>query len=397
MRRRLWYQIAMRTRLLFISFLVILTGCTKSPEPKRTTITLWTSDVNIRRALTPAAEKFAAAYGVDVEISVLNKNLTQQFRTASLAQRGPDIFFWAHDVVGELAQSGLVAPVDYSAETAADMLPVAREAFAYNGAVYGYPFSLGAVALIYNPKLINKPPASLNDLIRVKTSAPHALLFEMRNFYFSFPFFSAFGTEIFSGGKAALDSPAAVAAASWLRRFRAERSVPAATDRGIAFNEFIKGNTAMIVDGPWALRDLKASKIDFAVAPIPGMDGQPARPLVGVHGFMLRRSGANQILAKELIERFFLSPDALADLVRLDPRLPATRSGLQRALNVEPALESFSTSVSHGVPMPNIPAMASIWPAMDGALHEIVNNDSRGRDIQQILREAVKKCASPNH
>jgi len=154
---------------------------------------------------------------------------------------------------------------------------------------------------------------------------------------------------------------------------------------------------AMIVDGPWALRDLKASGIGFKVAPIPGHSGTAARPLVGVHGFMLRRSSSNRLLAKELIERYWLAPEALVELVRLDPKLPATKSGLQRAIEIEPLLAAFATSVENGLPMPNTPAMAAVWPVMDGALHEIITDAPGGRDIGLVLREAVKKCVSTNH
>ena len=59
------------------------------------------------------------------------------------------------------------------------------------------------------------------------------------------------------------------------------------------------GELAMMVSGPWAWANLRKSGIDFDLAPLPGVDGNPGRPFVGVLTALINRSTPNSDLATQ--------------------------------------------------------------------------------------------------
>ena len=77
-------------------------------------LTLWTSSENVARAVRQLTPQFEEEFEVRVDVNILNKDLTTQFKTAAITGKGPDIFCWANDVIGELASSGLIEPIHLS-------------------------------------------------------------------------------------------------------------------------------------------------------------------------------------------------------------------------------------------------------------------------------------------
>lgn len=78
---------------------------------------------------------------------------------AGPAGEGPDIFVGAHDQLGGLVASGIVAPLDLGAK--ADLFTSASvAALNYEGANYGLPYSIENIALIRNTDLVPEAPAT---------------------------------------------------------------------------------------------------------------------------------------------------------------------------------------------------------------------------------------------
>ena len=109
--------------------------------------------------LRKAVEKFTADTGVAVTVEVVDP-LTDKFQQAAATADGPDIVLWAHDRFGEWAASGLIKPIDPSADIKGKIIDVGWDAVTFDGKVWGYPLSVEAIGLIYNKKLVPTPPAS---------------------------------------------------------------------------------------------------------------------------------------------------------------------------------------------------------------------------------------------
>ena len=70
------------------------------------------------------------------------------------------------------------------------------------------------------------------------------------------------------------------------RRHPAERAPPTASWR----QKMCSGELAMMISGPWSWIDLRKCGIDFDLAPLPGVGGNPGRPFVGVLSALINRA-----------------------------------------------------------------------------------------------------------
>jgi len=73
-----------------------------------------------------------------------------------------------------------------------------------------------------------------------------------------------------------------------------------------------RAKLAMMISGPWSWANLRQHGINFAVAPMLGVNGKPGRPFVGVMVAYLNRSSSNQDLAKEFLEQSMLTGEGLS-------------------------------------------------------------------------------------
>ena len=102
-----------------------------------------------------AVELAAHAPQVDVELTfqeLRRRDIRDRLVTADPAGEGPDIIIGAHDWLGALVSSGVVAPIDLSG-VAGDITDVAISAFTYEGKTYGVPYAIENIALIRNTDL----------------------------------------------------------------------------------------------------------------------------------------------------------------------------------------------------------------------------------------------------
>ncbi|NJS38307.1 MAG: extracellular solute-binding protein, partial [Rhodobacteraceae bacterium] len=74
------------------------------------------------------------------------------------AGKGPDIYVYAHDRIGEWIGSGLLHAVTPNRALFDDIDPIGWRGFASGGRLWGYPLAIDAVTLVYNKALVREPP-----------------------------------------------------------------------------------------------------------------------------------------------------------------------------------------------------------------------------------------------
>ncbi len=344
-------------------------------------VLIWTSNEGAAKAINEIKADFEKEYKTKVVVEVLNKDLTSLFKTASLTGKGPDILLWANDVSGELAQSGLIEPLDELPDLTKYFLPVSLKAFKYKGRLYGYPYAVESLALFYNKNLVKEAPASFEELEEIATRMTDpkkktwGFLYDFKTFFFSFPILNAAGGYIFGENENGLNAKDVginhqgfVDGLTFLQRLNTKGIIPSSTDRGIAFENFKSDKLAFMIDGPWAIKDLNESKVNYGIAVLPTFKGKIAKPFVGVHGFMIRRSSKNKLRAKELVEKYLLSARGIETFYKFDNRAPARIDVLETLSKNDPTVGILKKSAENGVAMPNIPQMSSVWNAMGKAL-----------------------------
>lgn len=366
-------------------------------------VLIWTSNEGAAKAINEIKKDYEREFKSKVIVEVLNKDLTSLFKTASLAGKGPDILLWANDVSGELALSGLIEPLDELPFLTENFLPVSLKAFKYKGRLYGYPYAVESLALFYNKDLVKSPPESFEELegLAIKINNPknniYGFLYDFKTFFFSFPILNASGGYIFGENENGLNPKdiginhqGFVDGLTFLQRLNSSGIIPSSTDRGIAFENFKAGKLAFTIDGPWAIKDLDACKINYGIAVLPKFKNAIAKPFVGVHGFMIRRSSKNKLRAKELIEKYLLSANGISLFYKYDNRAPARVDVLERLSLKDGRLAILKKSAESGVAMPNIPQMASVWSAMGKALSLSLEQKMPAQEALNLVVSQIK-------
>lgn len=329
---------------------------------------------------------------------------TDKFFHAAKSGKGPDLMIWAHDRLGEWADTGLLLPIDPDPAFAARIFPKAWEAFTHRGRLWGYPLAMESTGLIYNKALISEEeiPKNLADCAalapRLQAAGASPILWDYNNAYFTFGLLASAGGYIFGKlpdgsydtADIGVDHPAAIAAMEAVAGLIQSKVLPSSLSYSIAEARMNQGKLAMFISGPFAWENLKKSGIDFGVTTIPGVDGHPGRPFVGVVGAVFNRSSPNLDLAQEFLEHYLITPAGLAAMDRHVPLgVPALVESYE-TMAADPHIAGSMKNIEAGLLMPNIPQMGVFWSAMESALATITSGRS---SPQEALANAHQRMA----
>lgn len=352
---------------------------------------VWINGDKGYNGLQKVGDAFAAASGVQVVVQH-PEGAPDKFQAAAAAGKGPDIFCWPHDRVGEWAKSGLIVPIKPPKRVREQIEPSAWQAFTYKGQVWGYPLAIEAIGLIYNKALVARPPASFDEVIaldrQLQPQGRRAILWAYNQAFFSWPLLAGPGGFVFGRTPAGeldpkvvgVNHPGALAGAQRLDRLIKDGHMP----QGVRYAEmeaaFNKGQVAMMISGPWAWDNAKKSGIDFGVAAIPSVAGHPAKPFVGVLGCLITAPSKLKDVAREFLENHLLKVESLKMISADVPLGTPANKAYFRELSADPNIVATMANAQAGEAIPNIPQMGRFFPAMDAALEAITNGRQAPKD-----------------
>ncbi|EIQ00156.1 maltose-binding periplasmic protein [Opitutaceae bacterium TAV1] len=352
---------------------------------------IWINGDKGYRGLQQVGDKFAKELGVPVKVEA-PEGVTDKFFQAAQSGKGPDIFMWPHDRLGEWADAGILKPVDIDAATKARIFPKAWDAFTHKNRIWAYPMSLEALGLIYNTKLVTgTPPTNLDDVIKLapdlRKKGITPIMWDYGTPFFSWGFLASDGGYVYKRGASGYDlndvgvnAPGAIKALEQIVDVINQGIMPKGTTYSVMESKMNSGELAMMVSGPWAWGNLRKSNIPFAVAPMLGANGKPGKPFVGVLGAMINRSSPNADLAEEFLKNHLLTDDGLRTMNADVPLgVPALES-FYKELSKDPAIAATKASVDAGELMPNIPEMGRFWSSLQAALSNATNGQSTPRE-----------------
>ncbi len=348
---------------------------------------IWTTDNRGYHALAEIGKKFEEEMGFPVRVEI-QEEIVDRVQMAAQAGKGPDIFFWAHDIVGEWADSGLLEPVEPSEEYKKTLIPMSWDAVTHKGRLWGYPVAIECVSLIYNKKLVTgKPPTQLADFpafareLKAKNPKSIAIMWDYTNPYFSWPFLASAGAYSFKHTKSGwdpsdigVDTPEAVEGLSAILKLIKQDVLPKGSTQSIADEKMISGELATAINGPWSWANLHKGGVDFGLAPVPGVDGNPGKPFVGVLSAMINRSSPNSDLAVLFLEKYVVTADGLRKIDADAPLgVPSVEALAEEMSAKNPLIRVTYENAKNGVVMPNIPEMGRFFTSM-GAAFKIATN-----------------------
>jgi arabinogalactan oligomer/maltooligosaccharide transport system substrate-binding protein len=371
--------------LALLTFVALMVASTVSAARSATTVTIW---VDADRK--PAVDKVAAAWGASrgVTINVVQKQFGDIRTDLSKVQAdtAPDVVVGAHDWTGELAANGLVLPLS-PRKAVRDKFPsYTLDAFSYGTAVkrlYGAPVAVENIGLITNTRLA-KVPATFAALqksalaFKAKKKGNLAIAVQQGangDAYHMYPFFSGLCGYVFGKNKAGNLDPSdiGVANAKFLANSKTIDSwnksglISAKVDDAAARTAFLKGQAAFWVTGPWNIDTIKKAGIKFQVSQVPAINCKSV-PFLGVQGFLVTKFAQThgvESAAKDLVANYMMSASSQAALAAANGRYPANVDAGKSVSNA--TLKQFGTASKGGVPMPNIPQMASVWSDLGSA------------------------------
>lgn len=353
---------------------------------------VWINGDKAYNGLQKVGNAFEKLSGVKVVVEH-PVDATDKFQQAAGAGKGPDIFCWPHDRVGEWAKSGLLTPLRPGKKLYDEVEETAWKAFAYKGRLWGYPIAIETTGLIYNKALVPTPPTTFDELIaldkRLKTQGKHAILWDYNKSFFSWPLLAGAGGQIFGrdaqgdydAAQVGVNNAGALAGARMIERLLKEGHMP----KGARYSEmetgFARGEVAMMISGAWAWDNARKAKIDFGVAPIPGvLPGKPSKPFVGVLGCMIAAPSKIKDIAREFVENHLMRPEALKVLDADVPIGVPANKAFYAELAANPLIRASMDNARLGEPIPNIPEVGRFWTAMDAALEAITNGLQSPKD-----------------
>ena len=343
---------------------------------------VWINGDKGYNGLQKVGDAFERDSGVKVTVQH-PEGAPDKFQSSSGAGKGPDVFCWPHDRVGEWARSGLIVPIRPREKLRNEIDASAWKAFQYQGQTWGYPLAIEAIGLIYNKKLVPTPPKSFEEVIAMDRAfvaqGKKAILWDYDKSFFSWPMLAGAGGYIFGRDAAGnldvrdigVNTPGAVKAAEVLSGLVRNGQMPKGAGYAEMESAFSRGEVAMMISGPWAWDNAKRSNIDFGVAPIPSVNGHPAKPFVGVLGCMISAPSKVKDLAREFIENYLLRVDSLKTINADVPLGTPANKAFYAELASDPNISATMENARVGEPIPNIPETGKFFTAMDAALEAI--------------------------
>lgn len=274
------------------------------------------------------------------------------------AKSMPDLALIDNPDLAQLAATGGLVSLTDAGFSTDGLFPSIVTAGSYQGKAYGIAPGVNGLALYYNKALFEQagltPPKTWDDL----RSAAKALTKDKRygiafsavgteegSFQFE-PFFWTAGAKLQQ-----LDSPEAVQALTLWKDLvdsgAASKSVVTWTQADIN-DQFMAGNVAMMVNGPWQLPTLNAKKdLQFGIVPIPipSPSAKPVTPLGGEvwtvgHSNPERERKALAVLSCLLGKEKSLEWSSAAGYI------PSNQAAAQQLAASDPQLAPFAAEVA---------------------------------------------------
>jgi maltose/maltodextrin transport system substrate-binding protein len=388
------------TSSLCVAAVSLIAAASASADEKGT-LQIWINGDKAYNGLAEVGKKFTKDTGIKVVVEH-PQEAPSKFQQAAAANGGPSIFIWAHDRAGEWVAAGLVEPVSPTPKFKSAFDSVGWDAFTFDKKLWGYPLAIEAIGLIYNKKLVAKPPASFEEILvldkKLAKDGKHAILWDYNNTYFTFPLLAAqggypFGRNADGSYKAAdvgVNNAGAIKGAEMLVKLIDSGVMPKSATYSTMEAAMNKGEIAMMISGAWAWDNLRKSKIEFSVGPLPSLAGKPSRAFIGVQGAMINRASNNKDVAKEFIENYLLTMDGLKTLDS-DVSLGVTaHKEFYKSRASDPLIAATMQNIKTGLLMPSLPEMGRFWSAMESALSNITQGRQKPKEALDGAAQRIK-------
>ena len=399
--------VAVVATIALIVFTSILTSCQSRPlastMPKEVIhLTLW-QGVNPppnRDVLQTLVDKFNQAHPkIQVESLYVGQSDQQppKILAAIVGNVPPDLLWGAPMLTGQLVDLGGIVPLGEFLERSPqgqDLDPALLESMTYQNKIWSIPFGTNNVGLFYRPSLL--AAAGIKDLPKtwseLRITAQKLTQGEQKGILLPLgkgewtvftwlPFMWSGGGDLTRGNQATakdvqVDNLGAIAALEfWQDLIKDGSATLSAPERGFELDSFLAGKVAMQLTGPWTLGQLRGTKIDFGVMPIP--TGQRAATSTGGENLFIMKTTPERQEAAWQFAEYVLSEEFQTAWALGTGYLPVNLKARQNPryqefVSQQPAVKVFLDQAASGRSRPIFSGYSRI-------------SDSLGRAIEAVL------------
>jgi maltose/maltodextrin transport system substrate-binding protein len=365
---------------------------------------IWLSDNRGFRSWEELGKKFEQEMGVPVRVET-QEQITEKFQAAAQGGKGPDIFLWAHDRIGEWAEAGLLKPLEIKEDFKAAFIPMSWDAVAHNKQTWGYPVALECVSLIVNKKLVTgKPPAQLSEFpafakeLKAKDPKLIAIMWDYKTPYFGFPFLASAGAYTFRRTESGydikdigVDNAGAIEGLKAIVDLINAGVLPKGSTQNVGEQKMATGELATMVNGP-GLGPIFVRAASISISPVTWGWRKSSKLFVGVLTAFINRSSPNADFAMQFLEKFVCTADGLRAIDADAPLgVPAVKALADEMSAKDPLIKGTYENILNGVVMPNIPQMGKLWSSMKAAFETATNGDATPEAALRDARKNLEK------
>ena len=358
----------------------------------------------------PIIDKYAKAFGEAQNIKVavqVSTDVRKDFKDATNAGKGPDVIVGAHDWLGELVQNQAVKPINLSADVQAKFPAEAMAATKFNGQIYGVPYAVENIGIVRNTALAPEAPKTFEEMVTLGSQlvkdgkATNAVLLTVSktgDAYHSYPFLKAFGGGVFAQkpngdydpAQVIVGSAGSIQGGEQLAALGKAGILSTNVDGGIVDQVFDAGKAPYAMTGPWAIDKAKKAGIKYGISPLPTIAGKQMTPFLGVQMFYVSAKAKNDAFAQEFVTKYVTRKDLQIDMYNIGKRPPALTEAYTEVAAKDADIKAWFEAGKGALPMPNIPAMNSVWGPLGQATADIIAQKATAADRLKAAQTEIE-------
>lgn len=350
---------------------------------------VWINNDKSYEGLQAVGDRFTKATGIPVIIQTQDDwdgedDPAARFTKFAATSEGPDIIFWAHDRFGSWINEGYLEPVEPSVDVRDAIHDFAWNAVTVGDNIYGYPVAMEAISLIYNPALVATPPTTWDEVItldrKLREQGKRAIVWDYTTPYFTWPLVTSAGgysfrkvDQVYQLTDVGVDNRGAIQGMAMLHRLMETGVIEPDDNYGLMMESFLAGDTAMIINGPWAWNQISSAGIDYELARFPAISDTAGhgRPFVGFLSAAINGYSPNTTIAKQFLEEYVVVYEGVKTMNDDRPLGAAANKQLMAELDANPRIAHTFAMAATGETMPDIPEMRRFWSSWEAHLQEM--------------------------
>ena len=163
----------------------------------------------------------------------------------------------------------------------------------------------------------------------------------------------------------------------------------------IAKANFQNGKSVFYISGPWDVDGFKKAGTKFALAPIPKINGEGVKSLMGVQAAFVSGKSKDQDGAWDLMK--YLVNNTADKLYEVGNRIPVKKADLDKdTVKNNETTKVFVEQLKSAVPMPNVSEVNGVWDAGKKIQNVLTGKDIKktADDMQKTFVDSVKVAAN---